>query len=252
MAWSIFSQGGGNGAAVTWAQDLEKQLKVPQSPANTKFIYDWEVSEGGGGKYNPLNQGPVPGSPQLTSTGQQYGGGAADFTSWQAGITGAADYIEMPAYAAILKAMSESDESSAVSALVNSSWASSHYNNGASFSNAAPPGATALGSGGGTVTGNGSTAASGTSNSILGSVEGAAVTGALSAFGITPSNIEDLLERAGLMIIGVIAIFQGIKILTEGKSGGSSSNSSKRGAEAGVGEDAAKVAEVAPEAAVAA
>jgi hypothetical protein len=78
------------------------------------------------------------------------------------------------------------------------------------------------------------------------------VTGALSAFGITPSNIEDLLERAGLMILGVIAIFQGIKILTEGKIGGSSSNSSKRGAEAGVGEDAAKVAEVAPEAAVAA
>ena len=56
MAWSIFSDGGGPGAAVTWAQDLLGQIGAPQSTANEQVIYDWEVSEGGGGRYNPLNQ----------------------------------------------------------------------------------------------------------------------------------------------------------------------------------------------------
>src|SRR5271166_362077 len=100
MAWSIFTDGGGSGAAVTWAQDLLTAIGAPLSAGNVQFVYDWEESEGGGGKYNPLNQGDVSGQPNLTSTGSQYGGGAADFVSWQAGITGAAAYLNMANFSA--------------------------------------------------------------------------------------------------------------------------------------------------------
>lgn len=85
MAWSIFKEGGGKGTAQAWAQSLLQAIGAPVTPSNTQVIYDWEVSEGGGGKYNPLNQGPVPGHPELTTTGSQFGGGAADYKSYSAG-----------------------------------------------------------------------------------------------------------------------------------------------------------------------
>lgn len=142
MPWSILnpSQGGGKGAAFTWAIDLLKKIGAPTTAGNEQFVYDWEVSEGGGGKFNPLNQGPVPGDPSLTSTGQQYGGGAADFVSWDAGLQGAADYLAMPAYAGVLSALDANDPQQARTALFSSSWASSHYGYGSAFSDAALPG----------------------------------------------------------------------------------------------------------------
>jgi len=145
MPWSIFTQGGGTGSAVTWAEDLLKAIGAPVTEGNKQFIYDWEVSEGGGGKYNPLNQGPVPSQPKLTSTGQQYGGGAADYVSWQAGLQGAAAYLNMPNYSAVLAALKANNPQGARTALFASPWASSHYGYGSSFSSAALPGqATAL------------------------------------------------------------------------------------------------------------
>src|SRR6266571_965093 len=101
MPWSIFTQGGGQGAALTWARELLRKIGAPLSVGNQQVIYDWEVSEGGGGKFNPLNQGPVPGHPELTTTGSQFGGGAADYASWAAGLTGAADYLAMGNFTAI-------------------------------------------------------------------------------------------------------------------------------------------------------
>src|ERR1700692_9133 len=98
MAWSIFSDGGGKPAASAWGNTLLKQMGLPATPANQQFLYQWQVAEGGGGKNNPLNQGPVPGQPGLTTTGSQYGGGAADYASIAAGLQGAADYLKMPAY----------------------------------------------------------------------------------------------------------------------------------------------------------
>src|SRR5581483_2280122 len=127
MAWSIFKQGGGKGAAVTWANDLLDAIGAPKSAGNVKVIYDWEVSEGGGGRYNPLNQGPVPGHPELTTTGSQYGGGAADYASPAAGIQGAADYLNMPAYAGVLAGLRAGDYSAAQQALIASPWAGGHY-----------------------------------------------------------------------------------------------------------------------------
>lgn len=150
MAWSIFTQGGGSGAALTWARDLLAKIGAPQTPGNQQFVYDWETSEGGGGKYNPLNQGPVPGQPGLTSTGQQYGGGAADFVSWQAGLQGASDYLHMPAYAGVLSGLKANDPAGARTALWDSGWAASHYGYGSRWSNAPVPGHAAVltGSGG--------------------------------------------------------------------------------------------------------
>jgi hypothetical protein len=141
MAWSIFSDGGGAGAALQWANELLTYMNLPVTPANVQFIYDWEVAEGGGGKFNPLNQGPVPGQPQLTTTGQQYGGGAADFASVEAGIQGAAAYIQMGAYSGILNALKNgNDYGAAANALWSSSWASSHYGYGKNWPTTAAPG----------------------------------------------------------------------------------------------------------------
>lgn len=144
MPWSIFSDGGGQGTALTWAEDLLTEIGAPVSPGNEQFIYDWEVSEGGGGKFNPLNQGPVPGHPELTSTGEQFGGGAADFVSWEAGLQGAADYLAMSAYSDIRGALIAGQPEQARAALIDSPWAASHYGPagrpGANFSDAALPG----------------------------------------------------------------------------------------------------------------
>src|SRR5215472_10686795 len=140
MPWSIFRDGGGPGAALTWAMDLLNRIGAPATAGNKQFVYDWEVSEGGGGRFNPLNQGPVPGHPELTSTGQQYGGGAADYVSWQAGLLGASDYLHMPAYSAVLKDLRDNNPSQAEIDLWNSPWASSHYGYGAAWSHSPLPG----------------------------------------------------------------------------------------------------------------
>jgi hypothetical protein len=164
VAWSIFTDGGGNGAALTWAQDLLKRIGAPLTAGNEQFIYDWEVSEGGGGKYNPLNQGPVPGNPSLTTTGQQYGGGAADFKSWAAGLTGAADYLAMPAYQGVADALRSNQPETARQSLISSPWAASHYGYGSSFSGQPIPGkASALAAGGGAA---GSGTSAGSSNPL--------------------------------------------------------------------------------------
>lgn len=139
MAWSIFSDGGGDGAALTWARQFLQSLGVPETASNVEFVFQWEKSEGGGGAYNPLNQGPVPGNSSLTSTGQQYGGGAADYVSWQAGIQGAVDYLHMSNYTAVLAALKAGDGNAAKQALWNSPWAASHYGYGSAWSSAATP-----------------------------------------------------------------------------------------------------------------
>lgn len=170
MAWSIFQQGGGQGAAVTWAQDFLKAAGLPVTPANVKFVYDWEVSEGGGGKYNPLNQGPVPGKPSLTTTGQQYGGGAADFASYAAGIQGAVDYLNMSSYRGVLNALkSGNNYQQAASALWASPWAGSHYGYGSMWSTSAAPGVAPLqGGSSATLTSTQGTGTSGSSGSSSG------------------------------------------------------------------------------------
>lgn len=128
MPWSIFTDGGGPGAALTWAVDLLKRIGAPLTVGNEQMVFDWELSEGGGGKYNPLNQGPVAGSPQLTTTGPQYGGGAADYASWAAGLTGAAAYLSYPNFTAIRDALRANQPEQARADLIASPWASSHYN----------------------------------------------------------------------------------------------------------------------------
>lgn len=143
MAWSIFREGGGDNVAVAWAQQLLTKLGVPVTPGNTEFIYQWEKSEGGGGKFNPLNTGGVYGHPELTTTGEQYGGGANDFASWDAGLIGSAINIQTPGpdnYPAIITALRNNDPAGARQALWNSGWAASHYGYGSNWSNAALPG----------------------------------------------------------------------------------------------------------------
>lgn len=143
MAWSIFTDGGGDNVAVAWAQQFLTMLNAPVTPGNTEFVYQWEKSEGGGGKYNPLNTGGVYGHPELTTTGEQYGGGANDFASWHAGLQGSVINVETPGpdnYPAIVTALRNNDPVGARQALWNSGWAASHYGHGSNWSNAALPG----------------------------------------------------------------------------------------------------------------
>lgn len=204
MPWSIFTQGGGQGAAVTWAQD-ELQLDSAawgvnvDSPGAEQFIYDWELAEGGGGANNPLNQGPVPGHPELTTTGSQYGGGAADFASVQAGLQGTLDYLNMPAYSGIKAALEAGDPAGARSALIASPWAASHYGGGANFpTNPLPGQASAITGSPGPPTTGGTPADATTTGASLNPVSD--LTGSLkTAFGY----IGLVLAGAGLVVLGV-------------------------------------------------
>jgi hypothetical protein len=208
MAWSIFKQGGGKGVAVTWANDLLDAIGAPKTPGNVQVVYDWEVSEGGGGKYNPLNQGPVPGHSELTTTGSQYGGGAADYASWQAGITGAADYLSMSNFQAIKRSLVAGDSVSARNAIINSPWAASHYGHGSAFSNAAPPGASGslpgLDNSGGTTNATNAGLSTTLGETFLNSL--------LSGLGLP--DLKDMAERTGLIIMGTILIIVGIVEIT--------------------------------------
>lgn len=140
MAWSIFKQGGGNDVAIAWAHQFLKRLGAPDTPGNVEFIYQWEKAEGGGGKFNPLNQGPVKGKPYLTTTGSQYGGGAADFASWDAGIEGAVDFLHYSHYKGVLDGLMNNNPVSARAALWQSPWAASHYGYGKNWPNVGLPG----------------------------------------------------------------------------------------------------------------
>jgi hypothetical protein len=65
-----------------------------------------------------------------------------------------------------------------------------------------------------------------------GSGAASAFTGVLSSFGITPSDMKDGFERAGIMLISIIALFMGVKMLSSGgssKRGSSTSNSGSSG-----------------------
>jgi hypothetical protein len=143
MAWSIFTDGGGNDVAVAWAQQFLTKINAPVTPGNTEFVYQWMKSEGGGGKYNPLNTGSVYNRPDLTTTGSQYGGGANDFASWDAGLIGSAINVQTPGpdnYPAIVNALRSDNPAGARQALWSSGWAASHYGYGTNWSNAALPG----------------------------------------------------------------------------------------------------------------
>jgi hypothetical protein len=224
MAWSIFSNGGGDGAALTWAENFLSQLGAPVTPGNEQFVYDWEQSEGGGGEYNPLNEGPVPGQPQLTSTGSQYGGGAADYVSYAAGIQGAVDYLNMSNYTQLKAALMANNPTEAEQALFASPWAASHYGYGSSFSNAPLPGqaSSLIGD-----TGNGASDTTGSTQSAnwltnllsvggqeqdLKDLFGDGGTGT----GSTPlaSTLQKFAVRAGLIVLGGIILIIGLLRLT--------------------------------------
>ncbi len=145
MAWSIFKQGGGPLVAKGWAEQFLTKLGAPVTPGNVQFVYQWELAEGGGGKFNPLNQGPVKGHPELTTTGSQFGGGAADFASWEAGLQGAYDYLHYGHYKGVLAGLMNNDPVSARNALIASPWAASHYDYGRHWPvNATAPGGAAV------------------------------------------------------------------------------------------------------------
>lgn len=144
MAWSIFTQGGGPEVAVGWATQFLKKIGAPVTPGNIEFVYQWEKSEGGGGKFNPLNQGVVQGHPELTTSGTQYGGGAADYASWDAGLQGAYYYLHYSNYKNVLSNLVNNNPAAARQALWASPWAESHYGYGSNWYFGTIPNGTAI------------------------------------------------------------------------------------------------------------
>jgi hypothetical protein len=138
--WSIFTQGGGDAVAVTWARRELNALGLPAGGWRLRFFWDWEKSEGGGGLFNPLNNGAVPHDPGLACTGSQYGGGAADYPTWAAGLAGSYAYLHMPHYAAVLAQLEHGTYRGATTALWASPWADGRYGGGSGWNYSLPPG----------------------------------------------------------------------------------------------------------------
>ena len=137
--WSIFDQPNGQKQAVSYAHALLGKLGAPHSPGIVQVIYDWEVSEGSGGLYNPLNGGDFGG---LAISGSQYGGGANNYPSLSVNVTAMAGILENDTgfgYGDVVSALRANDPSAARTAIINSDWAASHYGYGASFSDAPLP-----------------------------------------------------------------------------------------------------------------
>jgi hypothetical protein len=144
---------GSPAAALAWAQQLIADLNagaggyggvpIPNTPANQQFIYDWQESEGTGGANNPLNTGPLQG---LSTSGSQFGGGAANYPSPAAAAVASADYLLNPGnqkqygYGGILQALEQSNYQGAADALWKSDWASGHYGYGANWNTSPIPG----------------------------------------------------------------------------------------------------------------
>jgi LysM repeat protein len=136
VPWSIFSQPNGQAQAVSFAGALLRAVGAPLTPGNVQVIYDWEVSEGSGGWCNPLNGGDFG---NLATSGTQYGGGANDYPSLAVNVRGMAGillYDQGFGYDAIVSALRADNPQAARVAICNSDWAASHYNGGASFSDA--------------------------------------------------------------------------------------------------------------------
>jgi hypothetical protein len=214
MAWSIFSEGGGDGSAVTWAQDLLSKVGAPESAGNVQMVYDWELAEGGGGEYNPLNVGPDPDDPGLALTGSQYGGGAADYGSWSDGLKATADYLSMQNFSDIQSDLQSNDPVQARNDLFNSPWAASHYGDGADFPDTAVPGK-------GTALPKDPTGNSPTSSTVLPSWLNSALSFATGVnvnddASTAKTDLVSYAERGGLIIFGGILIIVGIFVLVRG------------------------------------
>lgn len=138
MAWSIFTGPNGNASAVAYAETVLEDLKLPTTNTRIKFIYDWEKSEGGGGQFNPLNLGA--GFPGTTS-GNQYGGGAANYESLSASASGVAEQLQQPSYATVLDALDSNTFTygRAESAIEGTGWAAGHYGFGADWNTTPVP-----------------------------------------------------------------------------------------------------------------
>jgi hypothetical protein len=200
VSWSIFREGGGKGAAQAWAQSLLQGIGAPTSDANVQVVYDWEVSEGAGGKNNPLNQGAVPGHPELTAGSSS---AAADYVSLQAGLQGSIDYLNMSNYAAVKKSLIAGDAAAARAAIIASPWAGGHYGNGSSFATDPLPGKDSQLPG---IINAGLSVPN--PGDIVGSVGSTFLNGILDALGLP--DVKELAERAALILFGTILLTIGI------------------------------------------
>jgi hypothetical protein len=135
------TQPNGQAQAVSFAGALLRAVSAPVTPGNVQVIYDWEVSEGSGGWYDPLNGSDFGG---LAISGQQYGGGANNYPSLAVNVRAMAGILlndTQYGYGAVVSALRANDPSAARTAICNSDWAASHYDWGASFSDAPLPAA---------------------------------------------------------------------------------------------------------------
>lgn len=242
MPWTIFKPPGTPKAAVGYAHSLLKTAHLPQTPQNLQFVFDWEVSEGGGGVNNPLNVGTVAG---LADSGSQYGGGAANYPSLSAEIKAVTKELNTPQYKGIKAGLARSTYNAATSALFQSPWAGNHYGYGKNWSMDPFP----KGKGTATAGGTAPTTSGGTPASTVQTAASSATSALTGVLGGFFGDVEQYAIRGLLVIFGAILIIVGLRALTDqGKEEvGIPVQSSKPAAGAEGGEEAeeAETAEVA-------
>lgn len=211
MAWSIFTPPGTPKGAESYAASLLKYIGAPESRGNLQFVYDWELSEGGGGTNNPLNVG----ASSLSSSGTQYGGGAANYPSLAASIEAVGAELNTSTYSGIKSALKRKTDTAAERALFNSPWASSHYGYGSRWATTAVPGGNA------TLTGIITDLSPG---AAIGKRVATAVTTAVSDVSSVNHFLSDLTKkttwiRIGLVIFGAILVLVAVKgLIDQGKT----------------------------------
>lgn len=115
-----------------WAIDFLTYLRdhghpqIQPTATNVQAIEDWENAEsgGGGGLYNPLNT-------TLSGFGGTgiSGSRVANYPNYNAGLAANASALSEPTYGPVIQALEQgTDKAAVLTAVIQSPWASGHYN----------------------------------------------------------------------------------------------------------------------------
>lgn len=209
--WSVFNGNAGVSPAA-FSKAVLADLGAPQTAPNEQSLIAWFLLEGGGGQNNPMNTTlKTSGSTGVFNSDQ-----VQDYATPADGAAATASTLQSSDYSAIvndLKAGSGLANPGSAAATEFLTWSGNGYSSvSGTFDQAAAylkgGGSVATQGAGGSTTGSsgsGSTPTPAASTGIVGDI--------LSAMGLGSGDINSLLERAGLMILGGIMIVVGIVIL---------------------------------------
>lgn len=207
--WSIFTGPRGTTAPLIYAEGVLHDAGAPITRSNVQFVYDWEKSEGGGGRNNPLNVGPVKG--YGATSGTQYGGGAANYASLTDSARAVAHELHTSTYAPVLAGLDRSTYEASAHALWASPWAASHYGYGTSWASTPVPQADLTG-----ITWSEMSGLGATYDYAKGTPHAGTKAASRGIFGPLISWVDSGAKRVGLIVFGAILIIAALVMLGRG------------------------------------